>query len=300
MKVFHTRKHNGIRAELWRGEAAELLSKIEPSSIDLIVTSPPYAMGKEYDRSSSADGFLEEQKKILPLATRALRPGGSLCWQVGSHIRAGRMVPLDALVFAAAQEIKDLVLRNRIVWTFGHGEHCSARFSGRHETILWFTKGDDYHFNLDAVRVRQKYPGKRHYKGPNKGKFSGNPRGKNPGDVWDIPNVKAKHAEKTTHPCQFPVALVQRLIRALAPTGGTILDPYLGSGTAAIAAILEGRHFIGTDIETRYLKLAQARMDDLVLGRLRVRPDIPTRVPIPNEAVAIAPAHFFGSAEEIR
>jgi adenine-specific DNA-methyltransferase len=88
-----------------------------------------------------------------------------------------------------------LKLRNRIVWTFGHGLHCQKRFSGRHETILWFTKSDDYKFKLDPVRVPSKYPFKKYFKGPNKGRISSNPLGKNPADVWDIPNVKANRAE---------------------------------------------------------------------------------------------------------
>ena len=78
-------------------------------------------------------------------------------------------------------------MRNRIVWHFGHGLHASRRFSGRYEVIMWFTKSDDYTFNLDAVRVPQKYPQKKHFKGPRRGELSGNPLGKNPGDVWEIP-----------------------------------------------------------------------------------------------------------------
>lgn len=79
-----------------------------------------------------------------------------------------------------------LKLRNRIVWHFGHGLHASKRFSGRYETILWFSKTDNYIFNLDSVRVPAKYPGKRHFKGPKKGQPSGNPLGKNPSDIWEI------------------------------------------------------------------------------------------------------------------
>ena len=71
-----------------------------------------------------------------------------------------------------------LILRNRIIWTFGHGLNSTQRFSGRHEMILWFTKGEQYCFNLDCIRVPQKYPGKRYYKGEHKGELSGNPYGK--------------------------------------------------------------------------------------------------------------------------
>ena len=125
-------------------------------------------------------------------------------------------------------------MRNRIIWTFGHGLNSVRRFSGRHETILWSTKGDSLEFNLDEVRVPQKYAGKRAYKGPHKGELSGNPLGKNPSDVWEIPNVKAKHIEKTEHPCQFPVAIPQRLIKALTHENALILDPFMGSGTTCL------------------------------------------------------------------
>ena len=132
-----------------------------------------------------------------------------------------------------------LKLRNRIIWRFNHGLHCKKRFSGRYETILWFTKNDEYVFNLDPVRVPSKYPGKRHFKGPKRGQLSGNPLGKNPSDiwdvvqqdwedeVWDIPNVKANHPEKTEHPCQFPVELVQRCVLALTQPGGSRFRPVL-------------------------------------------------------------------------
>src|ERR1041384_3300304 len=92
--------------------------------------------------------------------------------------------------------------------------------------FLRYSKGRRYRFDLNAVRVPQKYPGKKHYKGPKKGKLSGNPKGKNPSDVWEIPNVKSRHVEKTKHPCQFPVALVQRLVRALTLPGSLVVDPF--------------------------------------------------------------------------
>jgi adenine-specific DNA-methyltransferase len=127
-----------------------------------------------------------------------------------------------------------LHLRNRIVWHFGHGLHASKRFSGRYEVILWFTKGNEYTFNLDAVRVPQKYPDKKYFKGPKKGELSGNPLGKNPSDIWEIPNVKANHVEKTIHPCQFPVELIERLVLAMTDEGDWALDPFIGVGTTAL------------------------------------------------------------------
>jgi adenine-specific DNA-methyltransferase len=227
------------------------------------------------------------------LLVRALKDGGSLSWQIGHHVHNGVLTPLDALVYATFSKQKELFLRNRIIWTFAHGVHANRRFSGRHETVLWFTKGKHYTFDLDAVRVPQKYPGKRHYKGPKKGEFSGNPLGKNPSDVWEIPNVKANHIEKTDHPCQFPVALVQRLIRALAPKDGLVCDPFLGSGTSAVAASLENRRFVGCEIQQEYVSIARKRIMNATTKNPNFRPlERPIYAPTATEAVAKRPPHF--------
>lgn len=282
----------GGTAELHTRDAFKLLAKIPDETIDLLVTSPPYCMGMSYETSISAADFSSLHRRILPEVERVLRPGGSVCWQVGHHVQKGVSIPLDALVYSAAAEQTHLVLRNRIVWHFGHGNHSKRRFSGRHETILWFTKGENYYFDLDPVRVPQKYPGKRAYKGEKKGELSGNPLGKNPGDVWDIPNVKAKHPEKTEHPCQFPVAMIQRLVKSLSRPGDTVVDPFMGSGTTAVAAISAGRNFIGSDMVEDYVGIAQHRLQELENGVLAMRPDLPPRAPKEGEAVSQRPDHF--------
>ena len=153
-----------------------------------------------------------------------------------------------------------LIPRNRIVWTFGHGLHCKKRFSGRYETVLWFSKGEDYTFNLDDVRVPQKYPAKKHYKGAKKGQLSGNPLGKNPEDVWDIPNIKNNHPEKTAHPCQFPELLAERLIKALSPVGGVVLDCFMGSGSTGVPSLKNNRNFIGIEKDENYFEIARKRI----------------------------------------
>lgn len=210
------------------------------------------------DPHDDIETFRKQHQDIFSDLYRVVKPGGSICWQIGYHVSDKCVVPLDYIVydiFTSMSEGLDnpLILRNRIVWTFGHGLNSTTRFSGRHEMILWFTKGLQTVFNLDEVRVPQKYPGKRFYKGPNKGQLSGNPMGKNPSDVWDIPNVKAKHIEKTAHPCQFPVAIPRRLIRALTNKNGLVLDPFMGSGTTGVAALIEGRRFVGSEIQKAIL-----------------------------------------------
>ena len=241
-------------------------------SVNLVVTSPPYNIGKPYETKTSLLAYTRGQGAVIKECVRLLRPGGSICWQVGNLTRSGTILPLDILLYPVFRRHQELRLRNRIVWHYEHGLHARVRFSGRYETILWFTKGDDYVFNLDTVRVPQKYPGKRHSKGPKKGKYSGNPLGKNPGDVWIIPNVKHNHIEKTVHPCQFPVELAERLILAMTNEGDRVLDPYMGVASTQVAALLSGRRAVGAEIDPTYFEIALQRVHDAHNGIAQVRP----------------------------
>lgn len=244
---------------------------LETESMQLIVTSPPYNIGKSYESRSRLDEYVKSQAQVISECVRLMSPTGSLCWQVGNHINNGEIFPLDMVLYPVFRE-HGLRLRNRIVWHFEHGLHCSKRLSGRHETILWFTKGDEYVFNLDPIRVPSKYPGKKYFKGPKIGQLSGNPLGKNPGDVWVIPNVKFNHVEKTDHPCQFPIELVERLVLSLTNAGDAVLDPYMGVGSSVVAAIMHDRVGYGCDIEKRYVRAAWERVHLLRDGLLRTRP----------------------------
>jgi adenine-specific DNA-methyltransferase len=243
---------------LMQGDCLELMKDIPDGSVDLTVTSPPYNIGKEYESSVSMGDYIGWQREVITEAARLTRLGGSVCWQVGNYVEGGAVYPLDCLLFSIFLEA-GLIPRNRIVWTFGHGLHCKNRYSGRHETVLWFSKGDA-EFNLDPVRVPQKYPAKRHYKGPKTGQLSGNPLGKNPGDVWDIPNVKHNHPEKTAHPCQFPEALIDRLLLSVTRPGGITMDPFMGSGTVGACAARLGRNFIGIEQDAGYFEIARKRI----------------------------------------
>lgn len=249
----------------------KFMHRLPDESMQLIVTSPPYNLGKVYERKRPMAVYLQEQAACIAEAVRLLRPDGSICWQVGNHVDDGEIFPLDVILYDLFKK-HGLKLRNRIVWAFGHGLHCQRRFSGRHETILWFTKSDKYVFNLDQVRIPSRYPNKKHFKGPNRGELSGNPLGKNPSDVWEIPNVKANHVEKTQHPCQFPVGLVERLVLGLSDEGQSVLDPYLGVGSTAIAALKHGRIAYGCDLDASYVNIAWERIHQLRSGTLRTRP----------------------------
>ncbi len=286
------------------GEALETLRKMKDEKFDLIITSPPYNVGKVYEIKTSIENYLETQKEIIEELIRVLSKKGSICWQVGNYVEKGEIFPLDIYYYQIFKKL-GLKLRNRIIWHFGHGLHASRRFSGRYETILWFTKTDNYIFNLDEVRVPSKYPGKRHFKGPNKGKPSGNPLGKNPSDIWeivvkdwdatlwDIPNVKSNHPEKTVHPCQFPIELVERCVLALTNKNSWVLDPFAGVGSAVIAAIKNERNAIGIEKETQYCKIADRRVEDFKEGRLKIRSiDKPIHIPSENDKVAQVPKEW--------
>ena len=258
-------------AVLARRDNLPFMAELADSSMQLIVTSPPYNVGKPYERRSRLEDYMAVQRTVIAECVRLLHPTGSICWQVGNYVSRGEIVPLDAVLYPIFKE-HGLKLRNRIVWHFGHGLHCKKRLSGRYETINWFTKTDDYTFNLDPIRVPSKYPGKRYFKGPNAGKLSGNPNGKNPGDVWMFPNVKNNHVEKTVHPCQFPVELVERLVLSLTNPGDSVLDPYMGVGSTVVAALMHGRRGYGCDIVEEYVDIAKERVAAVRNGTIRTRP----------------------------
>lgn len=243
----------------------------EKPIFDLVVTSPPYNIGKEYEKKVALEQYIEWQKRIIQKIYIRLKDTGSICWQVGNYIDNGAIVPLDFEIAPIFKELS-MQLRNRIIWHFGHGLHSRRRFSGRYEVVLWYTKSDNYIFNLDAVRIPAKYPGKRSFKGPKKGQLSGNPQGKNPEDVWDIPNIKGNHVEKTSHPCQFPVGLIERLVLATTNKGALVFDPFAGVATAGVAAIVHGRAFWGCEIVEEYIDIGKSRLQASLDGTIKYRP----------------------------
>ncbi|MDR0465953.1 MAG: site-specific DNA-methyltransferase [Deltaproteobacteria bacterium] len=294
------------------GDALDILRTCPTGFAQLIITSPPYNIGKEYETATNLEKYLKGLDPILRELVRVLAPEGSLCWQVGNYIENKEVFPLDIYFYSLFKKL-GLKLRNRVIWTFDHGLHCSLRFSGRYETLLWFTKGDKYVFDLDAVRVPSKYPGKTHYKpGPKYGLPSGNPLGKNPSDVWKfmvnewetglwaIPNVKANHPEKTLHPCQFSIELVERCILALTKPNDWVLDPFSGVGSAMLAAVKLERRAMGCEREINYVEEAKNRMKLLFAGKLPYRPlGKPVHKPTGREKVSQAPALWVKSKEDI-
>jgi len=295
---------------LFSGGCLSLLTSMPAGSVGLVITSPPYNIGKEYEKEKPLSRYLEEQEPVIRELHRVLADTGNICWQVGNYVHQGEVFPLDIFYYDIFKRL-GMKLRNRIVWRFGHGLHASKRFSGRYETILWFSKTDKYIFNLDSVRIPSKYPGKRHFKGPKRGLPSCNPNGKNPSDIWeivardweqeiwDIPNVKANHPEKTIHPCQFPIELVERCVLALTNEGDSVLDPYCGVGSALIAAIKNERKAIGAERESQYAQEAKRRIRRFWDGDLPIRPlGKPVFQPTGREKVSQVPQEWLAFNKE--
>ncbi len=292
------------RLVVFPGDALDFLATIPDETVKLVITSPPYNIGKAYENRMKMEDYLRQQEDVIRELYRVLRVDGSLCWQVGNYVEKGEIFPLDIYYYPIFKRL-GMKLRNRIVWHFGHGLHARKRFSGRYETLLWFTKSDTYTFNLDAVRVPSKYPGKRYYKGPKKGQLSGNPKGKNPSDIWlfmaqewesglwDIPNVKANHPEKTIHPAQFPIELAERCVLAMSNEDDWVLDPYAGVGSALIAAVKHHRRAMGSEKESAYVAITHQRLQAFFRGELKMRPlGKPVYRPTGREKVAQLPREW--------
>ena len=294
--------------KITKGDTFDLIKTLDDNSIDLLITSPPYNVGKVYEKKIDFHTYLNPYVEFAKIAFTKIAPKGSICWEVGNYVKDGEVYPLDIYFYDIFKDA-GFKLRNRIIWHFEHGLHGSKRFSGRYETILWFTKSDEYTFNLDSVRVPSKYPGKLHYKGEKRGLPSGNPLGKNPSDLWtiltkdwecelwNIPNVKSNHPEKTIHPCQFPIELVQRCILALTNSGETVFDPFMGVGSVLIAAMLHERRSLGFEISDEYIDIAQTRINDYLNNNLKIRPlGKPVYKPTGRENVSQIPLSWLNDA----
>lgn len=268
-------------------DALTFCRNLSDNSIKLLMTSLPYNIGKAYETKKNIEQYIDDMKIFLKEFARIVSEGGSICWQVGNFVDNGEIFPLDIFYYPIFKNL-GFKLRNRIIWHFGHGLHCSKRFSGRYEVILWFTKSDNYTFNLDDVRIPSKYPGKKYFKGEKKGLFSGNPKGKNPEDlwemtierliddweekIWEIPNVKSNHPEKVNHPCQYPVELAERCILALTHENDIVYDPFAGVASTLIAALKNNRLAYGTELNSDYHKIGLERIKKLSEGNLITRP----------------------------
>ena len=245
---------------LYHGDSCELLPQLCEAGfgVDLTVTSPPYNIGKEYEQCLSTDRYVDWCSRWMGQIYALTRPKGSFWLNVGFLQVHGKglCVPIPYLIW----DKSPFHLLQEVVWQYGAGVSTKARFSPRNEKWLFYVKNETaYTFNLDAVRdPNVKYPNQK-----KDGKYRCNPLGKNPGDVWTFPKVttgtKRSSKERTGHPAQFPLAVVERIIEASSNSGDLVLDPFAGSGSAGITAAGLGRVFLGIEIRKDYCELAVKR-----------------------------------------
>ena len=247
------------RTEIFCSDAQVGLAGLMDQSIDLVITSPPYNIGKEYESPRPLEEYLQWCANWMGQIHRVLKPSGSFWLNLG-YLEVpgkGRAVPLPYLLW----DRSPFYLLQEIVWQYGAGVASKRAFSPRNEKWLWYVKSPQgYFFDLDAVRDPDvKYP---HQK--KNGKLKCNPRGKNPGDVWSIPKVTSgagrASRERTSHPAQFPIAVVERIVLACSRRGDRVLDPFAGSGSALVASVRQGRIGVGFEIRPDYCEIARRRI----------------------------------------
>jgi len=228
---------------------------------DLVITSPPYNIGKEYESVLPVEDYVKWTDRWITDTCRLLNDHGSLLLNLGyiSVEAKGRAIPLPYLLWDKVP----LYLNQEIVWNYSAGVACKNYLSPRNEKILWYVKDkENYIFNLDAIRdPNVKYPhSKRH------GKLRVNTLGKNPSDVWEIAKVTTgagrSPAERTAHPCQFPTDLIDRLVLGFSRKGDIVFDPFVGSGTTIESCIKHGRYCVGFEVRKDYCDIAVSRLKE--------------------------------------
>jgi len=245
---------------LYNMDCLQGLAKITQPIFNLTITSPPYNIGKEYEKVVPISEYVEFSEKYMKTVFDVTNPSGAFFLNVGyvEIPEKGYAVPLAYLLW----DKSEFFLNQEIVWNYGAGVACRHKLSPRNEKILWFVKDrNNYTFNLDAIRDKNvKYP-----KQKKKGKLRCNTLGKNPSDVWQIAKVtsgaKRSSPERTPHPAQFPVDLIERIVKGFSNINDLILDPFMGSGTVAEVALTNKRKIVGFEKKVEYCEHAVERIE---------------------------------------
>jgi len=244
---------------IYHGDCLEYLKSLPSSLIKTVVTSPPYNIGKEYENKLPLEKYIDWCQNWIAELHRLIEADGSFWLNVGylEFPEKAKALPIPYLLW----DKTPFYLIQEIIWNYGAGVAGKKYFSPRNEKILWYVKNmNSYTFNLNDIRDKNvKYPNQK-----KNGKLKCNPLGKNPSDVWQIPKVTSgknrSSKERTPHPAQFPLALIDRIIKASSNENDIILDPFMGSGTTAIAALYNKRKFIGIEIQEQYCHIAAERI----------------------------------------
>lgn len=245
---------------IYRGDSLSLLRELGGHPIRLTLTSPPYNIGKAYEKQRPVSEYLAWCTEWIAEIHRVTDPDGAFWLNLGylELERRAKAIPIPYLLWDRVP----FYLVQEIVWNYGAGVAARTSFSPRNEKFLWYVKNPSrYTFNLDEVRdPNVKYPNQR-----KNGKLKCNPIGKNPTDVWQFAKVTSgtdrSSAERTPHPAQFPIAVIERIVKACSMPGDLVLDPFLGSGTVAEVALRCGRPVIGIEISEAYVEIACKRIE---------------------------------------
>ncbi|WP_426192298.1 DNA-methyltransferase [Massilia sp. DWR3-1-1] len=236
-------------------DALSGLARIPDGAVDLILTDPPYNLGKDYgnasDQQSEAD-FLAWTARWIDLAIPKLKDNGSL------YIFATWRYSPEIFVMLKQR----MTMMNEIIWdrrvpSMGGSVRS---YSSVHDTIGFFVRRKDYYFDLDAVRIPYDAVTK---KARSRAIFVGSKwleLGYNPKDLWSVSRLHREHPERAEHPTQKPLEIIERMIKASCPPGGVVLDPFMGSGTTALAARRTGRHFAGFELNEDYCAIIAQRL----------------------------------------
>ncbi|GIP53524.1 DNA-methyltransferase [Paenibacillus vini] len=234
-----------LRLDAICGDSLQVMREMEPESVDLIVTDPPYNLSKDYGNTKDNlefDEYLDFSRAWLTEAKRILKKDGTIYVFMG--------VRYISYIYAILERELGFEFNSWITWYYTQGIGKTKGFSPRHDDILMFTKSKKFNFYLDQVRVPQKY-----YRSIN------NMRGANPGNVWEFSHVHYCQTSRQPHPTQKPEGLFERMILASSKEGDTVLDPFVGSGTALRVCQQTGRNGIGIDINREYIEMASERLN---------------------------------------
>lgn len=245
---------------LYNGNCTDFLQELKEHDIafDLTITSPPYNIGKEYEKPLSVEEYIDWCSKWIRQIHEASSSDSAFWLNLGYFEipEKGLCVPIPYLLW----DKTPFYLLQEIVWAYGAGVTTKQRLSPRNEKWLFYVKNPShYTFNLDDVRdPNVKYPNQK-----KNGKFRCNPLGKNPSDVWEFPKVTTgqdrSSKERTGHPAQFPLSVIERIVKVSSNIADVVLDPFAGSCSTGIAAIGLGRVFVGFEIRRDYCQLAVDR-----------------------------------------
>ena len=247
---------------LYQGDLTDFLNRLSHTDlrVDLTITSPPYNIGKEYERPMSVNEYVNWCSTWMHQIHQITKSDGAFWLNVGylEVPQKGLCVSIPYLIW----DKSPFYLLQEVVWKYGAGVSTKYRLSPRNEKWLFYIKNSqEYTFNLDDIRdPNVKYPNQK-----KNGKFRCNPLGKNPSDIWEFPKVttgeKRSSKERTGHPAQFPLGVVERIVQASSRQSEVILDPFSGSCSAGIAAVGLGRLFVGFEIRKDYCEMAVQRFE---------------------------------------